>query len=74
MHRLWRYIISTSIIPKFNKLDKQGDKLNIQVDEKEWKVYQVIKKPNVKYDSENGILTWIMLVALAGAVIQFLLR
>jgi hypothetical protein len=37
-------------------------------------VYQVIKKPNVKYDAENGILTWIMLVALAGAVIQFLLR
>ena len=74
MHRLWRYIILTNTTPKFNKLDKQGDKLNIQVDEKEWKVYQVIKKPNVKYEAENGILTWIMLTALAGAVIQFLLR
>ena len=74
MHRWWRFIILISIIPKFNKLDKQGDKLNIQVDEKEWKVYQVIKKPNTKYEAENGILTWIMLAALAGAVIQFLLR
>jgi hypothetical protein len=37
-------------------------------------VYQVIKKPNTKYEPENGILTWIMLAALAGAVIQFLLR
>jgi hypothetical protein len=37
-------------------------------------VYQVIKKPNVKYEAENGILTWIMLAALAGAVIQILLR
>lgn len=59
--------------PKFNKLDKQGDKLNIQVDEKEWKVYQVIKKPNVKYEAENGILTWIMIGALVIAIIQFLL-
>ena len=74
MHRWWRFIILTNIIPKFNKLDKQGDKLNIQVDEKEWKVYQVIKKPNVKYEAEGGILTWIMLAALAGAVIQILLR
>ena len=61
--------------PKFNKLDKQGDKLNIQVtDEKEWKVYQVIKKPNAKYEAENGVLTWIMIAALAGAIIQILLR
>ena len=51
--------------PKFNKLDKQGDRLNIQIeDEKEWKVYQVIKKPNIKYEAEDGILTWIMIGAL----------
>ena len=60
--------------PRFNKLDKQGDKLNIQVDEKEWKVYQVIKKPNTKHEAENGILIWIMIAALAWAIIQFLLR
>lgn len=58
--------------PKFNKLDKQSDNLNVQVaDEKEWKVYQVIKKPNLKYEAENGILTWIMLAALAYAIISF---
>ena len=58
--------------PKFNKLDKQGDRLNIQIeDEKEWKVYQVIKKPNIKYEAENGILTWIMIGTLVYAIISF---
>ena len=58
--------------PKFNKLDKQGDKLNIQIeDEKEWKVYQVIKKPNIKYEAEDGILTWVMIGALVYAIISF---
>ena len=58
--------------PKFNKLDKQGDRLNIQIeDEKEWKVYQVIKKTNIKYEAENDILTWIMIGALVYAIISF---
>ncbi|MDY6152955.1 MAG: GIY-YIG nuclease family protein [Terrisporobacter sp.] len=58
--------------PKFNKLDKQGDRLNIQIeDEKEWEVYQVIKKPNIKYEAEDGILTWIMIGALVYAIISF---
>ena len=58
--------------PKFNKLDKQGDRLNIQIeDEKEWKVYQVIKKPKIKYEAEDGILTWIMIGALVYAIISF---
>ena len=58
--------------PKFNKLDKQGDRLNIQIeDEKEWKVYQVIKKTNIKYEAENGVLTWIMIGALVYAIISF---
>ena len=58
--------------PKFNKLDKQGDRLNIQIgNEKEWKVYQVIKKPNIKYEVEDGILTWIMIGALVYAIISF---
>ena len=61
--------------PIYNKLDKQNDHLNIQVtDEKEWEVYQVIKKPNIKYEAENGILTWIMWGALAYAVISFLIK
>ena len=61
--------------PIYNKLDKQNDHLNIQVtDEKEWQVYQVIKKPNTKYEAENGILTWIMYGALAYAIISFLIK
>ena len=47
--------------PKFNKLDKQGDRLNIQIeDEKEWKVYQVIKKPNIKYEAETDYYVGIL--------------
>ena len=61
--------------PIYNKLDKQNDHLNIQVtDEKEWEVYQVIKKPNIKYEAENGVLTWIMWGALAYAIISFLIK
>ena len=61
--------------PIYNKLDKQNDHLNIQVtDEKEWQVYQVIKKPNIKYEAENGILTWIMWGALAYAIISFFIN
>ena len=61
--------------PIYNKLDKQNDHLNIQVtDEKEWEVYQVIKKPNIKYEAENGVLTWIMWGALAYAIISFFIK
>ena len=61
--------------PIYNKLDKQNDHLNIQVtDEKEWEVYQVIKKPNTKYEAENGVLTWIMWGALAYAIISFIIK
>ena len=61
--------------PIYNKLYKQNDHLNIQeTDEKEWKVYQVIKKPNIKYEAENGVLTWIMWGALAYAIISFLVK
>lgn len=57
--------------PIFNKLDKQNDHLNIQVvDEREWQVYQVIKKPNVKGEAEGGILTWIMWAALIYGIIE----
>ena len=55
-----------------NKLEKQGDRGNIRIeDEKEWKVYQVIKKTNIKHEAENGILTWIMIGALVYAIISF---
>ena len=60
--------------PKYNKQDKRLDQLTLQLEEKEWKTYEVLKRQVERYDAENGILTWIMLAALAGAVIQFLLR
>ena len=58
--------------PRYNRLENQNDRLNIQInEEKEWQVYQVIKKPNVKHDPEGGVLTWIMWGALAYAIISF---
>ena len=58
--------------PRYNRLENQNDRLNIQInEEKEWEVYQIIKKPNVKYEAEGGILTWIMWGALAYAIISF---
>ena len=61
--------------PRYNRLDHQNDHLNIQInEEKEWQVYQIIKKPNTKYDPEGGILTWIMWGALAYAIISFLMN
>ena len=60
--------------PKYNKQDKRLDQLTLVLEEKEWKTYEVLKRQVERYDAENGILTWIMLAALAGAIIQFLLR
>ena len=61
--------------PRYNRLENQNDRLNIQInEEKEWEVYQIIKKPNVKYEAENGVLTWIMWGALAYAIISFLIN
>ena len=61
--------------PRYNRLENQNDRLNIQVtDEKEWQVYQVIKKATIKYEAEGGVLTWIMWGALAYAIISFLIK
>ena len=60
--------------PKYNKQDKRLDQLTLVLEEKEWKTYEVLKRQVERYEAENGILTWIMLAALAGAVIQILLR
>ena len=62
-----------------NKKVKVNDEIITKPDyqineEKEWQVYQVIKKSNIKYDPENGILTWIMWGALAYAIISFLIK
>ena len=60
--------------PKFNKQDKRLDQLTLILEEKEWKTYEVLKKQVEKYEAENGVLTWIMIAALVGAIIQILLR
>ena len=60
--------------PKYNKQDKRLDQLTLVLEEKEWKTYEILKRQVERYEAENGILTWIMLAALAGAVIQILLR
>jgi excinuclease UvrABC nuclease subunit len=60
--------------PKYNKVGQSRDKPTLELEEKEWKTYQILKRQVERYEAENGILTWIMLAALAGAVIQFLLR
>ena len=60
--------------PKYNKQDKRLDQLTLVLEEKEWKTYEILKKQVEKYDPEGGVLTWIMIAALAGAIIQILLR
>ena len=60
--------------PKYNKQDKRLDSLTIQLDEKEWKTYEVLKRQVERYEAEGGILTWVMIGALVVAIIQMLCR
>ena len=56
--------------PKFNKQDKRSDTLTIQLDEKEWKTYQVLKKQVEKNTPYWGCLTYILIIALIYAIYQ----
>ena len=58
--------------PKYNKQDKRLDQLTLVLEEKEWKTYEVLKRQVERYDAEGGILIWVMIVALAVAIMQFL--
>jgi excinuclease UvrABC nuclease subunit len=58
--------------PKFNKLNKKNDNLTIVLDEKEWKTYQVLKTYN-RVDYKLDWLSYILLIALIYAVIQFIM-
>ena len=71
MLKLWKFIISINIIPKYNKQDKRNDTLTIQLEEKEWKLYKGLKRQIKRYEPEHGILTWIMIAALIVAIVQF---
>ena len=58
--------------PKFNKQDKRSDTLTIQLDEKEWKTYQVLKKQVEKNTPYWGCLTYILIIALVYAIFQMI--
>ena len=58
--------------PKFNKQDKRSDTLTIQLDEKEWKTYQVLKKQVEKSPASWGCLTYILIIALIYAIFQLI--
>ena len=58
--------------PKFNKQDKRSDTLTIQLEEKEWKTYQVLKKQVEKSPASWGCLTYILIIALIYAIFQLI--
>ena len=58
--------------PKFNKQDKRSDTLTIQLDEKEWKTYQVLKNQVEKGEASWGCLTYILIIALVYAIFQMI--
>ena len=62
----------TKYSPKYNKLGQSRDKPTIQLEEKEWKTYQVLKKQVSKNEIKlSGCLSWIALGALIYAIMQF---
>ena len=58
--------------PRFNKQDKRSDALTIQLEEKEWKTYQVLKKHVEKGEASGGCLTYILIIALIYAIFQLI--
>ena len=58
--------------PKYNKQNKRNDALTIQLEEKEWKTYQVLKKQVEKNTPYWGCLTYILIIALIYAIFQLI--
>ena len=58
--------------PKFNKQDKRSDTLTIQLEEKDWKTYQVLKKQVERSTPYWGCLTYILIIALIYAIFQLI--
>ena len=58
--------------PKYNKQNKRNDTLTIQLEEKEWKTYQVLKKQVEKSTPYWGCLTYILIIALIYAIFQMI--
>ena len=62
----------TKYSPKYNKLGQSRDKPTIQLEEKEWKTYQVLKKQVEKSSASWGCLTYILIIALIYAIFQLI--
>ena len=62
----------TKYSPKYNKLGQSRDKPTIQLEEKEWKTYQVLKKQVEKGEASWGCLTYILIIALIYAIFQLI--
>lgn len=60
----------TKYSPKYNKLGQSRDKPTIQLEEKDWKTYQVLKKQVEKGEASWGCLTYILIIALIYAIYQ----
>lgn len=62
----------TKYSPKYNKLGQSRDKPTIQLEEKDWKTYQVLKKQVEKSPESWGCLTYILIIALIYAIFQLI--
>ena len=62
----------TKYSPKYNKLGQSRDKPTIQLEEKEWKTYQVLKKQVESNTPYWGCLTYILIIALIYAIFQLI--
>ena len=61
--------------PKFNKLNKKSDALNINLGDEKWKVYQVLKQTDTRSKKGNwGCLTWITILALFYAIYEVITK
>lgn len=58
--------------PRYNKQNKRSDALTIQLEEKEWKTYQVLKKQVENSTPYWGCLTYILIIALVYAIFQLI--
>ena len=62
----------TKYSPKYNKLGQSRDKPTIQLEEKDWKTYQVFKKQVENSTPYWGCLTYILIIALVYAIFQLI--
>ena len=64
----------TKYSPKYNKLGQSRDKPTIQLEEKDWKTYQVLNKQVEKVKYSYGCLSYILIASLIYATYYLLSR